>query len=168
VQVDGKFGGKMISGTALNGLRQGHSKASLVGRRDGENGVVFPGVFETGPNAGLVNGSTPTATVPVFGRIFYTDYRGKQIADPFIFKSDYIKLRNITLSYDFSSLIGSRVRFVKGLSLSASVRNVAIIKKYVPDIDPEQIASSGDDRAGYEAVALPTTRTWGLNLNVKF
>jgi hypothetical protein len=52
--------------------------------------------------------------------------------------------------------------------LSASCRNVAIIKKYVPDIDPEQIASSGDDRAGYEAVALPTTRTWGVNLNVKF
>ncbi|MEI9944319.1 MAG: SusC/RagA family TonB-linked outer membrane protein, partial [Chitinophagaceae bacterium] len=168
VHIDGKFGGKMISGTAINGLRQGHSKASLVGRRDGENGVVFPGVFETGPNAGLVNGSTPAATVAVFGRVFYTDYRGKQIADPFIFKSDYVKLRNITLSYDLTSLIGSQVKFVKGLQLSASVRNVAILKKYVPDIDPEQIASSGDDRAGYEAVALPTTRTWGVNLNVKF
>jgi TonB-linked SusC/RagA family outer membrane protein len=171
VQVDGKFGGKMISGTALNGLRQGHSKASLVGRREGENGVIFPGVFEpdaTNPNAGLLNGSTPAATKAVFGRIFYTDYRGKQIADPFVFKSDYIKLRNITLSYDFSSLIGSNVKFVKGVLLSASCRNVAIIKKYVPDIDPEQIASSGDDRAGYEAVALPTTRTWGVNLNVKF
>ena len=171
VQIDGKAGGKMISGTALNGLRQGHSKASLVGRRDGENGVVFPGVFDadpTNPNAGLLNGSTPAATVAVFGRVFYTDYRGKQIADPFVFKSDYAKLRNITLSYDFSSLIGSRIKFVKGLQLAASCRNVAILKKYVPDIDPEQIASSGDDRAGYEAVALPTTRTWGLNLNVKF
>jgi len=168
VQIDYKAGGKMISGTALNGLRQGHSKASLVGRRDGENGVVFPGVFETGPNAGLANGSTPAATVAVFGRIFYTDYRGKQIADPFVYKSDYVKLRNITLSYDFSSLIGSKVKFVKGLQLSASCRNVAILKKYVPDIDPEQVASSGDDRAGYEAVAIPTTRTWGVNLNVKF
>jgi len=168
VQIDGKAGGKMISGTALNGLRQGHSKASLVGRRDGEEGVVFPGVFETGPNAGLENGSTPAATVPVFGRIFYTDYRGKQIADPFVYKSDYAKLRNITLSYDFSSLIGSGAKFVKGLQLNLSCRNVAIIKKYVPDIDPEQVASSGDDRAGYEAVAIPTTRTWGVNLNVKF
>jgi hypothetical protein len=76
-------------------------------------------VFEpdaTNPNAGLANGSTPAATKAVFGRIFYTDYRGKQIADPFVFKSDYIKLRNITLSYDFSSLIGSNVKFVKGCS----------------------------------------------------
>lgn len=162
VQFDYKAGGKMISGSALNALRQGFSEASLVGRRDGENGVVFDGVYVSGPNAGKPN----TTAVP--GRIFYTDYRSLQIADPFIYKSDYVKLRNITLTYDFSKLIGSRVQFVKGLTLSASCRNVAILKKYVPDIDPEQIASAGDQRAGYEAVALPTTRAWGLNLNVKF
>jgi hypothetical protein len=125
-------------------------------------------VFETGPNAGLMNGSTSAATKAVNGKDFYTDYRGKQIADPFIYKSDYAKLRNITLSYDLSSLVGSKVKFVKGVQLNLSCRNVAIIKKYVPDIDPEQVASSGDLRAGYEAVALPTTRNWGVNLNVKF
>lgn len=168
VHIDYKAGGKFISGSNLNSLRQGHSKASLVGRRPGENGVVFPGVFETGPNAGLVNGSTPAATKAVFGKDFYTDYRSLQIADPFVYKSDFIKLRNITLSYDLSSLVSSKIKFVKGLRLSASCRNVAIIKKYVPDIDPEQVASSGDLRAGYEAVALPTTRSWGLNLNVRF
>jgi hypothetical protein len=159
VQIDYKAGGKMISGSALNGLRQGHSKASLVGRRPGEIGVVFPGVID---GTGVAN------TKAVNGKDFYTDYRGKQIADPFIFKSDYAKLRNITLSYDFTSLVGSRIKFVKGLQMNLSCRNVAIIKKYVPDIDPEQVASSGDLRAGYEAVALPTTRNWGVNLNVKF
>jgi TonB-linked SusC/RagA family outer membrane protein len=162
VHIDYKAGGKFISGSALNALRQGHSKASLVGRRPGENGVVFPGVYRDGANAGKQN------TTAVFGKDFYTDYRGQQIADPFVYKSDYIKLRNITLSYDFTSLIGSQAKFVKGLMLSLSCRNVAIIKKYVPDIDPEQVASTSDLRAGYEAVALPTTRTWGANLNVKF
>lgn len=162
MHFDYKAGGKMLSGTALNALRQGFSQASLVGRRDGETGVVFDGVYVTGANAGKQN------TTAVNGKDFYTDYRGLQISDPFIFKSDYIKLRNITLSYDVTSWIGPRVKFVKGLSLSASCRNVAIIKKYVPDIDPEQVASSGDNRAGYEAVAMPTTRTWGLNVNVKF
>ena len=96
VQFDYKAGGKVISGSALNNLRQGFSKASLVGRGDGEYGVVFPGIIDAGyPGAGQPN------TSPVFGRVFYTDYRSKQIADPFIYKSDYIKLRNITLSYDF-------------------------------------------------------------------
>lgn len=162
VHFDYKAGGKIISGTALNNLRQGLSKESLVGRGPGEYGVVFDGVYAYGPNAGKQN------TKAVFGKDFYTDYRAKQIADPFIYRSDYIKLRNITLSYDFTQWIGAKVKFVKGLSLAASCRNVAILKKYVPNIDPEQLASSGDFRAGYEAVALPTTRAWGLNLNVKF
>lgn len=162
VHFDYKAGGKMISGSNLNSLRQGHSKASLVGRREGETGVVFPGVYASGPNAGQPN------TTPVFGQIFYTDYRAQQIADPFIYKSDFIKLRNVTLSYDFTSLVSSQLGFVKGMTLSLSCRNVAIIKKFVPDLDPEAVASAGDDRAGYEAVALPTTRSWGANLNVKF
>jgi hypothetical protein len=163
VQFDYKAGGKMISGTALNALRQGFSQASLVGRGPGESGVVFPGIIDAG-----YTGAGQPNTFAVFGKDFYTDYRSKQIADPFIFKSDYIKLRNITLSYDFSKLVGTQLKFVKGLSLAASCRNVAILKKYVPDIDPEQVASTGDFRAGYEAVALPTTRSWSLNLNVKF
>jgi TonB-linked SusC/RagA family outer membrane protein len=162
VFIDYKAGGKMLSGSALNALRQGHSKASLVGRMPGENGVVFPGLYASGPNAGKQN------TTAVFGQQFYADYRSLQIADPFIYKSDFIKLRNITLSYDFTGLIGSHLQMIKGLSLSASCRNVAILKKYVPDIDPEAVASSGDLRAGYEAVSLPTTRNYSLNLNVKF
>jgi hypothetical protein len=57
---------------------------------------------------------------------------------------------------------------VKGLTLSASCRNVAVIKKYLPDLDPEAFASSGDNRVGYEQTTLPTTRNYGVNLNVKF
>ncbi|MGV3764677.1 MAG: SusC/RagA family TonB-linked outer membrane protein [Chitinophagaceae bacterium] len=155
VHFDYKAGGKVISSTALNGLRQGHTKKSLVGR---EGGVVFPGVIGDGsPN-----------TTAVDPQLFYTDYRNLQIADPFIFKSDFIKLRNITLSYDFTQLVGNKLKFVKGLSLSASCRNVAIIKKYIDDLDPEAFASSGDSRVGYEQTTLPTTRNYGVNLNVKF
>ncbi|MEI6948112.1 SusC/RagA family TonB-linked outer membrane protein [Paraflavisolibacter sp. H34] len=159
VQVDYKAGGKLLSSTALNALRQGHSRASLVGRREGESGVVFPGVYQSGPEAGKPN------TTAVFGQAFYADYRNLQIADPFIFKSDFIKLRNITLTHDFSNLVGTK--YIKGLVLSAYCRNVLILKKHTPDIDPEAVQSSGDFRVGYEAASLPTTRTYGLNLNVK-
>ncbi|THU40157.1 SusC/RagA family TonB-linked outer membrane protein [Niastella caeni] len=155
VHVDYKIGGKILSSTALNGLRQGHTKASLVGR---DGGVQFAGVYADGsPNK--------TAVDP---QLFYTDYRNLQIADPFVFKSDFIKLRNITLTYDCSRLMGARLKFVKGLLLSASCRNVLIIKKYLPDLDPEAFASSGDNRVGYEQTTLPTTRNYGVNLNVKF
>lgn len=159
IHFDYKAGGKMLSGTALNGLRQGHSQASLVGRREGETGIIFPGVYDDGsPNT--------TAVSDLQG--FYGAYRSLNLLDPFVFKSDFIKLRNITLSYDCTRLLGSKLKFVKGLVLSASCRNVAIIKKHVPDIDPESFASSGDFRVGYEQSSLPTSRTYGVNLNVKF
>lgn len=155
VHIDYKAGGKVLSSTALNGLRQGHTKASLVGR---EGGVLFPGVYANGEKN----------TVKVDPQLFYTDYRNLQIADPFLFKSDFIKLRNITLNYDATRFLSSKVKFIKGLTLSASCRNVLIIKKYIDDLDPESFASSGDSRVGYEQTSLPTTRTYGVNLNVKF
>ncbi|MFD0751351.1 SusC/RagA family TonB-linked outer membrane protein [Mucilaginibacter calamicampi] len=158
VHVDYKFGGKTFSSTALNGLRQGLTQASLVGR---EGGVKFPAVIQgTGAN----NADRAVGVIP---QTFYTDYRNLQIADPFVFNSDFIKLRNITLTYDFSDMI-KNVKGIKGLTLSASCRNVAILHKAIPDVDPESMASTGDTRLGYEQSALPTTRTFGLNLNVKF
>ena len=60
------------------------------------------------------------------------------------------------------------LKFVKGLTWSAACRNVAIIHKDLPGLDPEAIQSSGDVRAGYENSSLPTTRNYNLTLNVKF
>ena len=154
IHFDGKFGGKVFSSTALNGLRSGMSQESLVGR----NGVVFDGV--------LPNGNQNT--IPVAPQIFYADYRTQQIADPFVFSSDFIKLRNITLTYDLTRLMIKNTKFVKGLTLSASCRNAAVLLKHIPDVDPEAFASSSDSRLGYEQHTEPTTRTFGLNLNVKF
>ena len=154
IHVDGKFGGKLFSSTALNGLRSGMSQASLVGR----DGVIFDGV--------LPNGSQNT--ISVAPQIFYADYRTQQIADPFVFSSDFIKLRNITLTYDLTYILAKKVTFVKGLTLSAFCRNAAVLLKHVPDVDPEAFASSGDSRLGYEQHTEPTTRTFGFNLNVKF
>ena len=58
--------------------------------------------------------------------------------------------------------------FIKRLSVTASCRNVAIIHKDLPGLDPEAIQSSGDIRAGYENSSLPTTRNYNFTLNVQF
>jgi hypothetical protein len=161
--IDYKFGGTVLSSTLLNMTRQGLSKLSLEGR---ESGLVFQGVNET---TGLPN--TTAVTVAGNGlQSYWTDYRNYQIGDPFTFKSDFIKLRTVSLAYNFSGLMKKVdvLNFVKGLTLSASVRNVAIIHKDLPGLDPEAIQSSGDIRAGYENSSLPTTRNYNLTLNVKF
>lgn len=161
VHFDYKFGGTVLSSTLLNMTRQGHSKLSLEGRREGENGLIFPAVKESGePN--------DVAVTDLQG--FYTDYRNTQIGDPFTFKSDFIKLRNISVSYNFTNMLrnAAALSFVKGLILTAACRNVAIIYKDLPGLDPEAVQSSGDFRAGYENSALPTTRNFNFTLNVKF
>jgi TonB-linked SusC/RagA family outer membrane protein len=154
IHVDGKFGGKVFSSTALNGLRSGMSQESLVGR----DGVVFDGVLPDGSEN----------AISVAPQIFYADYRTQQIADPFVFKSDFVKLRNITLTYDFTRFMSNNVKFVKGLTLSVYCRNAAVLMKDIPNVDPEAFASSGDSRLGYEQHTEPTTRNFGLNLNAKF
>ena len=154
IQVDGKFGGKVFSSTALNGLRSGIGKNSLVGR----GGVTYDGVLPDG---------TPNDKV-VAPQTFYAQYRSQNIGDPFVFSSDFIKLRNITLTYDLTRFMGNKVKFVKGLTLSAFCRNAALLMKHIPTVDPEAFASTSDSRLGYEQHTEPTTRTLGLNLNVKF
>jgi TonB-linked SusC/RagA family outer membrane protein len=154
IHADGKFGGKLFSSTVLNGLRSGQSQESLVGR----SGVVFDGV--------LPNGSKNN--ISVSPQIFYTDYRTQQIGDPFVFSSDFIKLRNITLTYDLTPFMIKHTKFVKGLAISAFCRNAAVLLKHTPGFDPEAFASTSDSRLGYEQHTEPTTRTLGLNLNVKF
>ncbi len=161
VHIDYKFGGTVLSSTHLNLLRQGHSKMSLEGRREGENGVLFPGVYANGE---------PNTTVVSSLQTFYADYRNLQIGDPFTFKSDFVKLRNVSLAYNLTNVLKdvSFMKFVKGMTLSAACRNAAILYKDLPGLDPEAVQSSGDFRAGYENASLPTTRNYNVSLNVKF
>jgi len=162
VFIDYKLGGTVLSSTYLNMTRQGFSKLSLEGRREGEAGLTFPGVYQS---SGLPNTSVVTDL-----QGFYGDYRNLQIGDPFVFKSDFLKLRTISLSYDFKPMLNrlNFLDFVKGFMLTASCRNVAIFYKDIPLLDPEAIQSSGDYRTGYENASLPTTRNYMFSLNVKF
>ena len=162
IHIDYKFGGTVLSSTHLNMLRQGHSKLSLEGRREGENGLVFPAVYESS--------GEPNTTAVTNLQSFYADYRNLQIGDPLTFKSDFVKLRNISVSYNFTNAIRNvqALSFVKGLTLTAACRNVAVLYKDFPGLDPEAIQSSGDFRAGYENSSLPTTRNYNFTLNVRF
>ncbi len=40
--------------------------------------------------------------------------------------------------------------------------------KVESDLDPETVYATSDNKAGLESSAMPTTRSYGLNLNIKF
>ncbi len=152
VLVDGKFGGLLYSGTNDFGTYRGVHKNTLVGR---EGGIIAAGVDGAGnPNATKVDAQ------PYYQSI------GLNITEPFIYKSDFIKLRQVIISYEIPAKIFNKTA-VKGLSVSLVGRNLAILKKYVPNIDPESTYNSGNGQ-GLEWFGAPSSRSMGFNLNVKF
>lgn len=153
--VDFKLGHKMISATNFNAWRHGLHKETLVGREQGY--VVGNGVNP--------NGEINTVQTPV--QAFYETVRSSNLMEPIVYDAGFWKLRQITIGYDFTPLLGS-TSIIKSLRLNAVANNVAILKKWVPNIDPEQFGFSSDNLIGLEAPGLPTTRSIGFNLNAKF
>jgi TonB-linked SusC/RagA family outer membrane protein len=154
--IDFKLGHKMISGTNHNAWRHGLHKATLVGRE--QNFVIGNGV---NPN-GEVN-QTKSGV-----QAYYETVRSQNIAEEFVYNAGLWQLRQITLGYDFTKFLPTNAKFIKGLRLNAVANNVAVIKKWVPNIHPEQFGFPSDNLVGLEATGLPVTRSIGFNLNVRF
>lgn len=152
--IDFKLGGKMISGTNFNATRHGLHKMTLPGR---ETGVVGEGVNQAGePN-----------TVATESQTYWEVVRSQQLIEPIVYNSGYWKLRQVTLGYDFRKFIPEDSP-VQGVTLSLVANNVAMLKKWVPNIDPDSFSFSSDNVSGLESTGVPTTRSLGFNLNVKF
>jgi len=154
--VDFKLGHKLISGTNHNAWRHGLHKATLVGRAD--NFVIGDGVN--------LNGEVNKTKSGV--QAFYETVRSQNIAEEFVYNAGLWQLRQVTVGYDFSRFLPAGRSFIKGLRLNAVANNVAVIKKWVPNIHPEQFGFPSDNLIGLEATGLPITRSLGFNLNVRF
>ncbi|WP_026308721.1 SusC/RagA family TonB-linked outer membrane protein [Spirosoma spitsbergense] len=155
--IDFKLGGKMISGTNLNLFRHGLQRETLVGRGDADNKMVGAGVNTNGE----------ANTVRAFVQDYYSVGRSKSLGEQVVYDAGFWKLRQISLGYDFTKFLPKDL-FIKAIRISAVANNVAILKKWVPNLDPEQFGFSSDNLIGLESTGLPTTRSIGFNLNVKF
>jgi hypothetical protein len=154
VFIDYKLGHKMLSGTNFNATRHGLHQRTLEGR---VGGVVGQGVNQAGaPN---------TVASPV--QTYWEHLRSQQIVESVIYDAGYWKLRQMSLGYDLTRFVPATWP-VKGLKLDLVANNVLIIKKWVDNIDPESFGFASDNQLGLESPGLPTTRSIGFNLNVKF
>lgn len=152
--IDFKLGSKMISGTNFNAVRHGLHKMTLPGR---DTGVIGDGVNEAGePN-----------TVATESQRYWEVVRSQQLIEPIVYNGGYWKLRQVTLGYDFKKFIPEESP-LKGATLSLIANNVLLLKKWVDNIDPDSFGFSSDNVSGLESTGVPTTRSIGFNLNVKF
>jgi TonB-linked SusC/RagA family outer membrane protein len=152
--IDFKLGNKMLSGTNFNAVRHGLHKMTLEGR---EGGVVGEGVD--------IDGAANAVVAPV--QAYWEVVRSQALVEPVIYNGGYWKLRQVTLGYDFSRMLPEKFP-VRSVRLSLVANNVLLLKKWVDNIDPETFGYSSDNLVGMESTGVPSTRSMGFNLNVKF
>jgi len=154
--IDFKYGAKVYSGTNLLLYFYGLHQNTLQGR---EGGYIGKGVLENGhPN-----------TIAVPAQQYFQDISAggtDHIAQEFIYDASFIKLRSMSLGYSVPS---SRLikKFIKECKLSLVGRNLAILMKHTPNIDPESGLNNTNGQ-GLELSGYPAVRSWGINLGVKF
>jgi TonB-linked SusC/RagA family outer membrane protein len=187
VLIDASFGGSIYNGTYATGTYTGVLASTLPGRAAEFGGIsyYYPGNLKANGTVGLAAGATAPAGVTVYddGMIFdgvtadgkrnekivsaqqyYKSFR--TIDEANIFDASYVKLREVKLSYNLP-IKWIRPLSLQGVSVSVVGRNLWIIHRNVVDIDPEVAFNTGNAQ-GLESLSNPTTRTYGINLNIKF
>lgn len=83
----------------------------------------------------------------------------------FVYDNSYIKCREITLTYRLPEHWLGKV--IRGASISFVARNPFIVWKNIPNIDPDSNYNNTTGM-GLEYGSLPSRRSYGFNINVKF
>lgn len=176
---DAKFGADLFSMSMRSAYQTGKAKETLKGRAEwyaseearlaagktmdewrasgNAKGYVVPGVIDNGdgtyrPNDIAVNPES------------YWKSAADNAPSMFIYDNSYIKCREITFGYDFpQKMLG---KFVKALSVSFVSRNPFIVWKNIPNIDPD--SGYNTSGLGLEYGSLPSRRSYGVNVNIKF
>ncbi|GGE54038.1 TonB-linked SusC/RagA family outer membrane protein [Pedobacter psychrotolerans] len=187
VLIDASFGGSIYNGTYSTGTYTGVLASTLPGRGAEFGGIsyYYPENLKANGAVRLASGTNAPAGATVYddGMIFdgvtadgkrnekilsaQTYYKSfRTIDEANIFDASYVKLREIKLSYNLP------VKWIKslnlqGVSVALVGRNLAILHRNVEDIDPEVAFNTGNGQ-GLESLSNPTTRTYGINLNIKF
>ena len=90
--------------------------------------------------------------------------RGSLYAEEFLYDGSFLKLRELTLGYSFPKRFLDN-SFINSLRVSLVGRNLFIIHSNTEGFDPEATFNSGNAQ-GIEALAIPSTRSMGMNVNI--
>jgi TonB-linked SusC/RagA family outer membrane protein len=157
--IDGQLGGMIYSQSHHKMMEQGKLKSTLVGRE--ENFIIGAGVVQN-PDKSYSPNTTKVLPVDYFG-----DYYRRANVESNSFDASYLKLREARLEYNFPKSILGKSLF-KQLSIALYGRDLLMISSF-PIFDPETAALNGSTiLPGVEMGQLPSSRTFGVNITVKF
>jgi hypothetical protein len=140
--------------------QQGYTKQSLIGRA-GEAPLVVTGVTPDGTG---FKPFTKTLT-PGEARNHWSQL-GERAQENFVYDASFVKLRQLTFGYSLPTRFLTKTP-VRTLMVSFVARNLAILYKNTPNIDPESSYQSGNNQ-GLDYFGMPASRTFGFNLRASF
>ncbi len=155
---DMKYGGEVYSQTNTWGMLSGVLEETLVGR---ETGVIGQGSMEDG------NGGYVPNNVIVNAQNYYSTAFSQNIAESSVFDASFVKWRELSLSYALPSRLFKNMA-VQSIDIGVTARNLALLYRKAPHIDPETAFGVNVGQQGLEYAQTPSARTIGMTLNVKF
>ncbi|MBX2896248.1 MAG: SusC/RagA family TonB-linked outer membrane protein [Cyclobacteriaceae bacterium] len=180
VLFDIRQGGEVYSETQTVGREGGIIIETLEGRENGYypqasvtadpqllnapegTYVVGKGVVANGDGTFSVN------TRRVLPRQWHTAWTGgRNIAEGVMYDASFVKLRELQVGYTFPDKFFSKTPF-RSVSIAFVGRNLALWTD-VPHIDPEVMSYTGGTALpGIEYMSIPSSRSYGVNIGLKF
>jgi len=175
ILTDFKMGGDIYSMDYACAMGEGKAPATLEERNGGglpftypdgttaNHGVILDGVF--------ADGSKNTDVVHYMYK-YAGQYQAWSNVDMprsnAVFENTWVKLREVTLTYDIPTDIAQKTKVFQGLSLSLVGRDLFYIYKTLPDnMNPEGISGVGNIQ-GLQWASMPGSRSFGFSIKAKF
>ena len=147
----------------MRATQQGFTQQTLLGRL-GEAPLVVTGVTKDGTGFKPFSKTLTPGEAQNYWNQLGSEASGA--ADKFIYDASFIKLRQITLSYSLPTKLLGRTP-IQSLMVSLVARNLAILHKNTPNIDPESSYTSSNSQ-GLDYFGFPSTRSYGFNVRLTF
>ncbi len=158
--IDVRAGGDVYDEGTGTGRWTGQYEETAIGR---EEGVIGLGVKNTGTS------DAPTFVpndIIVPGKSLYDFNNPRRFHESAIFDGSYVKLREMSIGYQIPQAFLKKI-FFKTAKVSLVGRNLAILFKNTPHVDPE-FDRFGGNQQGFGYGELPTTRSMGFNISLGF
>lgn len=164
---DIRMGGEVYSHTQTVGREGGIIVETLEGRADGYD-LTKPGNGVIGNGVMVVNGQFVANDVKRTAREWHTAWTaGRAIAEGVMYDASFVKLRELQIGFNFPTEVLKNTPF-KAATLSFVGRNLALWSN-VPHVDPEVMSYTGGTALpGIEYMSIPSSRSYGVNLSLKF
>jgi TonB-linked SusC/RagA family outer membrane protein len=153
--IGARIGGVVSSFTNANIYGDGIASETAQNR----SGFVFDGVFANG----TPNNKTITAEQ------YWTKVGGRNTpaGEVFTYSATNVRLRELVIGYSIPKSLFKKLPF-QSANVSLSGRNLFFFKNNAKGFDPEMVVGTSNRSVGIEAFSPPTTRTYGVNLNLSF